>query len=584
MRFGLLALLSLTFLSFGCGPTETEDGTASAGYDAVTVQQAVTRTCGADRYTGVQGADVSKYQANFNWQAQKDAGMAFGIARISDGVNTPDEYFDRNWAELKRLGMIRGSYQYFRPAQDVTAQANMVVNKLGMLGPGDLPAVIDVESNGGLSSAQVAAKVKQWLQIVEAGTGKKPIIYTGPYFWQDNVGDATLGGYPLWIAHYGTTCPLIPDGWSKWTFWQYCDGNTQYCANGQGFDRNVYNGSLAELEALAGGSGSGAEYGAAYVNQTFPLAVEAIPLVANQTYTGHIELRNTGTKAWDANTKLGTTEPRDRPSPFADATWPAPNRPAAVVGEVATGETYKFEFTLRAPSEPGTYQEYFGVVQDGVAWFSDNGQGGPADNQLQIKVEVTQAPYAAEFVDTSFADQVVLKVSERTEGWIEFKNVGTQPWGAGEVFLAPTPRDQPSPLSDDTWASTTRVSTPPADVPPGATYKFPVTLHGKANANYVQTFNLVKDGETWFSESPNGGGPTDTEVAIEVVVGAGGPVNNAANNGTGGTNNGTGGTPGTFPRLIGPSTGTAEGCAQVQATDLSPVALLFGWLAWRRRR
>ena len=142
-RIGLLLLALVLLLLAAC--SEDDGGAASAGYENVTIQQAVTRVCGADRYTGVQGADVSKYQANFNWEAQKNAGMTFGIARISDGVNTPDEYFDRNWAELKRLGMIRGAYQYFRPAQNVAQQANMVVNKLGRLGPGDLPAVIDVE-------------------------------------------------------------------------------------------------------------------------------------------------------------------------------------------------------------------------------------------------------------------------------------------------------------------------------------------------------------------------------------------------------------------------------------------------------
>ena len=578
----LLPLLLLASFGFtSCGFGEGEDETASAGYDAVTIQQAVTRVCGADRYTGVQGADVSKYQANFDWEAQKNAGMTFGIARISDGTTYIDEYFDRNWSELKRLGMIRGAYQYFRPAQDVTAQANMVVAKLGRLGPGDLPAVIDVESNGGLSSAQVSAKVKEWLQIVEAGTGKKPIIYTGPYFWQDNVGDATLGGYPLWIAHYGTTCPLIPDGWSKWSFWQYCDGNTQYCANGQGFDRNVYNGTVAELTDLAGGGG--ADYGATYVNQTFPLASTTIQLVSNETISGYFELQNTGALPWDANTMLGTTEPRDRPSAFADATWPAPNRAAAVVGEVAPGESYKFEVTMRAPSQPGVYSEYFGVLQEGVTWFSEPGQGGPADNLLQVKFEVRGADYSGELVDMSFADSVAIPVNGSTQGWIEIRNTGNLAWKTGEVFLAPTPREQESPVYDESWSSPTRITTPGVDVPPGSSYKFQFTLSGKTNASFTQTFGLVKEGETWFSEAPLGGGPTDEEIAINVVIGEGG--SNNGNNNTYNPNNSTNGAnPSEFPDLIGTSTGTEGGCSQTNSADLSWLALALGFVVFRRRR
>lgn len=582
MRNALALFAIISMVLAGCGPLEDDGATASAGYETVTIQQALTRVCGADRYNGVQGADVSKYQGNFNWQAQKNAGMTYGIARISDGTTYIDEYFDRNWSELKRLGMIRGAYQYFRPAQNVAAQANMVVNKLGRLGPGDLPAVIDVESNGGRSKAQVAAAVKQWLQIVEAGTGKKPIIYTGPYFWQDNVGDSSMGSYPLWIAHYGTTCPLIPDGWSKWTFWQYCNGQTQYCSNGQGFDRDVFNGSKAELERLAGG---GSDYGAVYVNQTFPLASTPIEMVANETFKGNIELRNTGTKAWNNKTKLATTKPRDAPSAMADASWPAPNRPAVVNGSVQPGQTFKFEFTIRAPSEPGTYAQYFGVVQEGVTWFSDANQGGPPDNQLQVKIVVSAAQYQAEVIDMSFEDGLIIPVGSQAEGWVEMKNTGTQPWKTDEVFLAPTPRDEESPLYDSSWSSSTRVSTPSAEVPPGANYKFPVTLRGSTEGSYTQTFGLVKNGTTWFSDAPKGGGPSDDAIAIDVTVEPATPGTNNIDTPVGDTTGSTSTTVGNeeFPALVHNSTGqTQDGCSQ-SGGNITWIGLLFGLLLLRRR-
>ena len=57
-------------------------------------------------------------------------------------------------------------------------------------------------------------------------------------------------------------------------------------------------------------------------------------------------------------------------------------------GTVPPGSTYKFTFDLAAPATPGTYDELFGVVEDGVAWFSDPGQGGPADEDLEVKIEV----------------------------------------------------------------------------------------------------------------------------------------------------------------------------------------------------
>jgi len=378
---GLLAIVGVS----SC--TDFQGMSAGAGYDVAEIGEPVTKVCGVDKYAGPQGADVSSWQGNFNWSG---AGVVFGYARISDGVNYIDKYFDQNWKQMKDLGILRGAYQYFEPGQSATTQANMMVEKVGKLGPGDMPAVIDVEATGGQSPATIASKVKTWLDIVEKGTGKKPIIYTGSYFWQDKVKDTSFGDYPIWIAAYGPSCPSLPPGWTNWTFWQYCDGQTQYCTNGKGFDRDVFNGTMAELKAFAGGTSVAPAYAAQFVEQSFPLAVEALEMKAGETIPAWITLKNVGSKPWNSSTRLGTTEPRDRASAFADSSWIGPNRPAGVTGTVQPGESYKFEFTLRAPQELGTYDEYFGVVQEAVSWFSDSGQGGPPDNQLQAQILVVE--------------------------------------------------------------------------------------------------------------------------------------------------------------------------------------------------
>jgi len=226
-------VLSLAPLGAGCS--------SAPGDDVGTAGEAVTRVCGAPTNGAVQGYDVSVFQGAFAWQGR---GVAFGFARISDGTGTIDPQFEGNWARMKAAGVLRGAYQFFEPGGDEVAQANLMVQKVGRLGSGDLPAMIDVEVTGGKNGATIAAKVRRWLQIVEAGTGRRPIIYTGSFFWQDNVGDATFGDYPVWIAAYGTTCPSLPPGWSNWTFWQYSDGNGA-------LDHDVFNGTREQLEALA---------------------------------------------------------------------------------------------------------------------------------------------------------------------------------------------------------------------------------------------------------------------------------------------------------------------------------------------
>jgi MYXO-CTERM domain-containing protein len=104
-------------------------------------------------------------------------------------------------------------------------------------------------------------------------------------------------------------------------------------------------------------------------------------------------MRNIGTQSWNSSTHLATTQPRDRVSQFAGTGWLMPDRPAGVTGTVAPGATFQFNFTVNAPASlaPGRYTEYFGMVQEGTAWFSDTGQAGPPDNQLEAIVEVLPA-------------------------------------------------------------------------------------------------------------------------------------------------------------------------------------------------
>ena len=110
-------------------------------------------------------------------------------------------------------------------------------------------------------------------------------------------------------------------------------------------------------------------WGAKFVSQSWPLATTAITMKCGDKLPANIVLRNVGEKSWDANTKLGTTMPRDRASKFAAADWAAPNRAAHVSGTVAPNGTFQFAFTFQAPAGaacvPGMYHEFFGVVQGG---------------------------------------------------------------------------------------------------------------------------------------------------------------------------------------------------------------------------
>jgi hypothetical protein len=352
---------------------------------------------------------------------------------------------------------------------------------------------------------------------------------------------------------------------------------------------------IAYAQAVLAAYGAAPPYSAQFVSQSFPLASTTLTMAEGQVIPSYIELKNTGTKTWDSNTRIGTTQPRDRHSVFADGTWVSAIRPAHVTGTVPPGGTYRFTFDLAAPSTAGTYDEFFGVVQEGVAWFSDPGQGGPPDNDLEVKIQVVVPEYRGAFKDQSFPSSptaFTVHQGDVAKGYIELTNSGSKTWTAGTTKLAPIPRDKPSSFADSSWLSPTRVSTVAADVAPGAVGRFEVALDTNAIGDTEIGFGLVEDGVKWFADSP-GGGPADSFLKVHLIVVAKGtsidagtpPVVDA---GTGGVPSGDGGGDGLAPTNDGPSNdaGCSVGAARTDASPWTTAlgAMLVACALARRRR
>ncbi len=305
-------------------------------------------------------------------------------------------------------------------------------------------------------------------------------------------------------------------------------------------------------------------YGGEFVSQSWPYASTTMTMTVNQSLPANITLKNIGTKTWDGNTRLGTTQPRDRMSAFVAPDWLAANRPSKDAGTTAPGQDYKFQFTFHAPNTPGMYDEYFSVVQEGVTWFGDAGEGGPADNVIEAKIQVNEAEYHGDFVSQTFPTlqdpPIAMSPGQVMDGTITIKNVGTSTWKAGETKLAPTPRDMASPLASGMWLTDARVSTPTADVPPGQSYAFPVELKAGSAGDYKQTFTLVEESVTWFADAPKGGGPPDDLIAVHVVVSPGATVATTGVGGAGGAGAGAG------AGGSGSGTGTGGGGDMLPAT------------------
>lgn len=196
----------------------------------------------------VEGVDVSHWQGTIDWRAVRGAGIGFAFIKATEGGTFTDPAFAANWSAAGAAGVRRGAYHYFRPSVDAAAQAQNFL-RVVQLGPGDLPAVLDVETSEGVASDALIRAVRTWLETVERATGKRPIVYTYPDFWNRGVGGA-VGTYPLWIATYGRDAPIVPAGWSEWTFWQYSStGRVPGIAGDVDLDR--FAGGEARLAALA---------------------------------------------------------------------------------------------------------------------------------------------------------------------------------------------------------------------------------------------------------------------------------------------------------------------------------------------
>ncbi|MFT3771468.1 MAG: GH25 family lysozyme [Minicystis sp.] len=230
-----------------CAPAGPDD---VDGDDTDTTEDEV-RVCAAG--TTLKGLDVSVYQGKVDWAKVKASGRSFAFARVSDGTSHLDTQFAANWAGIKAAGMVRGAYQFFRPSQDAVAQADLMVSKIGTLAPGDLPPVIDVEDDDGLSGTKVVNAVRTWVDRVKAKTGVDPIIYSASGFWNALPNTAQFAGQTLWVANYTTQCPSMPTPWKKWAFWQNSESGSVPGVTGH-VDTDFFNGTLADLQALAKGS------------------------------------------------------------------------------------------------------------------------------------------------------------------------------------------------------------------------------------------------------------------------------------------------------------------------------------------
>ncbi|WP_240755321.1 glycoside hydrolase family 25 protein [Pedobacter sp. SYP-B3415] len=199
----------------------------------------------------IHGIDVSYYQDKIDWQRvahmeEDGVRIRFAFIKATEGLLKVDRFFQRNWREAPKAGLLCGAYHFFRPMRDGKAQARFFLQVVGFE-KGDLLPVVDIETLDGASPAKMRGELADFLAYMELRTGSKPIIYTGLKFFQDHL-EGHFDSYPLWIAHYYQPRLRISSK-TKWHFWQHSD---KARVNGiqHVVDFNAFNGGSLALERL----------------------------------------------------------------------------------------------------------------------------------------------------------------------------------------------------------------------------------------------------------------------------------------------------------------------------------------------
>src|SRR3954447_4425328 len=161
----------------------------------------------------IDGPDVSSYQhpygAAIKWADVKAAGKEFALVKATESTSYRNPWFATDYSRIRRVGMVRGSYHFARPAYplDTTAvaQARYYVNRLGTSARTSrtLPPALDLEMTGGLSRGALVTWGPNFLLTVRRLTRRTPMLYTYPSFWTSALADpVALARYPLWMASY----------------------------------------------------------------------------------------------------------------------------------------------------------------------------------------------------------------------------------------------------------------------------------------------------------------------------------------------------------------------------------------------
>ncbi len=196
----------------------------------------------------LHGIDIADYQhpngASIDWAKVAQAGIQFAAIKATEGAYYKNPYALSDLAHAKAAGLSVMAYVFAIPngngsTANPVKQADYLLRYLAKAG-GPVPAImLDIEYDPytstdhtnecyGLSKSAMVTWITRFDAELRARTGRDPVIYTPPPWWQKCTGGAAnFRHVPVWIPDYSSgSHPIRAPGWNNWAFWQYTSSGT----------------------------------------------------------------------------------------------------------------------------------------------------------------------------------------------------------------------------------------------------------------------------------------------------------------------------------------------------------------------
>jgi uncharacterized membrane protein len=216
-----------------------------------------------------------------------------------------------------------------------------------------------------------------------------------------------------------------------------------------------------------------APYGAQITGSTIPAS-----MIAGQTYSVNVTVKNTGSNTWTAanNYKLGAVGNSD---PFA-----ATRQLLSGADSITPNQSKTFTFNMTAPAA-GTYTTDWRMLREGVAWFGVT---------LTKSVTVTAAaPYSAQITSNTIPASMTAGQSYSVN--VTVKNTGSNTWTAANNYKLGAVGNS------DSFAATRQLLSGADSIAPNQSKTFTFNMTAPAAGTYTTDWRMLREGVAWFGDT-----------------------------------------------------------------------------------